>query len=131
MKTAYIKGIVTPFQGNGRKLGYPTANLRIETDLKDGVYFGFADLNEHVHQPALIFIGTPTTLHDHERRVEAYLLDIPDVDYYGDEINLEILHFHRQNQTFGGISELQTVMKNDELEARRWFAETNSGTDRA
>jgi FAD synthase len=114
-------GMVQPYKGNGRKLGYPTANIATETDLSDGVYFGFADLDEYTHQPALIFIGTPTTVGDHGRRVETHLLDITDKDYYGHELHLVITLYHRPNQTFDSIDELLVAMKTDEQVARSWF----------
>ncbi len=117
-----IKGVVTRFKGNGRKLGYPTANLITKNDLKDGVYFGFTDLAEWSYHPAVIFVGVPTTLGDIERRVEAYLLDIPDKDYYGESLSVSVRHYHRANRTFTSIDKLLEVMRADEATARQWFA---------
>lgn len=118
---AHIEGVVTKFKGNGRKLGYPTANIRSTTSLQDGVYFGFANLQQYEDHPSIIFIGTPTTVGDTERRVEAYLLDIPNKDYYEQKLTLDIQHFHRQNQTFDSIDKLLIAMKTDEATARSWF----------
>lgn len=119
---AQLSGTVTRFSGNGRQLGYPTANIATETGLTDGVYFGFADLAGQTHQPAIIFIGTPTTVGDTERRVEAYLLDFPDKDYYGQTLGLELMQYHRPNQHFPSVEALLEVMKQDEQAARQWFA---------
>lgn len=119
--TYQLGGITEPFSGNGRKLGYPTANLKIQTDLKDGVYFGYATLGPYKNHSAIIFIGTPTTVGDAERRVEAYLLDIPDTDYYGQELQLSLEHYHRPNQTFNSVDSLMIAMKADEVKARQWF----------
>lgn len=123
-----IKGTVARFAGNGRKLGYPTANLAVATDLADGVYFGWAclsgrqaELENQDRQPALIFIGTPTTVGDTTRRVEAHILDLPDRDYYGQKLKLEVAHFHRDNQKFGSVDELIVAMKQDEVAGRSWF----------
>ena len=118
-----VKGTVERYAGNGRKLGYPTANLSVATKLDDGVYFGFASLAIYANHPALIFVGTPTTLGDTVRRVEAYLLDIPDKDYYGETLELNVEHFHRLNQTFENVQELKVAMKNDESVGRKWFSE--------
>lgn len=120
---ATLSGTVTRFKGNGRRLGYPTANLTTATGLKDGVYFGFADLADWPHHPALIFIGTPDTMGDTARRVEAYLLDIPDKDYYDLPLNLSIEYFHRNNQKFANTNELIEAMQADETAARHWFTE--------
>jgi riboflavin kinase/FMN adenylyltransferase len=122
-----LSGTVTRFQGNGRRLGYPTANLTTETDLDDGVYFGFADLADWSHHPTIIFIGTPTTMGDRRHRVEAYLLDIPDKDYYDLPLTVSIAHFHRANQKFASADELIAAMHNDEATAQKWFS---SGSDR-
>ncbi len=122
MKPVSLAGEVTRFKGDGRKLGYPTANLAAETALADGVYFGFADLAEWPRQPAMIFIGTPTTMGDSRRRVEAHLLDIPDRDYYGRTLRLDLRHYHRPNRTFDSPDALLQAMKADEAAARQWLA---------
>ncbi len=93
-----LKGTVTKFSGNGRKLGYPTANIITPVKLMDGIYFGYADLADYVHQPALIFIGSPVTFGDNGHRVEAHLLDIEDVDYYDKPMTLHVEHFHHSLQ---------------------------------
>lgn len=116
-----ISGIVTRFMGNGRQLGYPTANINTDTTLKDGVYFGYAALEKYNHHPALIFIGVPSTIGDKERRLEAHLLDIEDKDYYGLHIKLELCYFHRPNYTFDSVAALMKVMKADEIAGREWF----------
>lgn len=120
-KPALVTGTVIRFKGNGRKLGYPTANIAVDTSLADGVYFGFADLKTYHNHPALIFIGTPTTVGDHIRRVEAHLLDIHDQDYYGLPLSLKVAHFHRPSQNFASIDLLLAAMKTDEETARAWF----------
>jgi FAD synthase len=122
MKLVTIRGSVIRFKGDGRKLGYPTANLKVPTELEDGVYFGFADLAEWTKQPAIIFIGTPTTMGETTRRVEAHLLDIPDKDYYDLSLRLSIEHFYRGNQKFTSAEELVKAMRADEAAARQWFA---------
>lgn len=117
-----LSGIVKKYTGNGRKLGYPTANIDAATDLTDGVYFGFASLAQHEHHPALIFIGVPVTVGDTERRVEVHLLDIDDKDYYNLPLKVEVKHFHRPNQKLSSVDELLVLMANDEKVARAWFA---------
>jgi riboflavin kinase/FMN adenylyltransferase len=118
---AKLAGIVTPFKGNGRRIGFPTANFKTDTELRDGVYFGWANLSKFTHNPAMIFIGTPTTLWDVGRRVEVFLLDIPDKDYYGKEVSIEIAHFHRTNKTFTTVEALVEAIEEDEQTARGWF----------
>lgn len=129
MQSIKIYGNIEKFNGNGRKFGYPTANIRTQTELSDGVYFGFAELEDYHHHPSLIFIGTPTTIGDTERRIEAHLLDIPDVDYYGKKLKLSVEHFHRDNQTLGSVEKLLEIMADDDRAARLWF-KSSTGSDR-
>ncbi len=116
-----LTGITTRYAGNGRKLGYPTANISTRSNLADGIYFGYADLGEYKNHPAMIFLGTPTTVGDTDRRLEAHLLDIKDQDYYDHQLQVTLHHYHRPNQTFDSIEELEVVMKTDETAAREWF----------
>jgi len=120
---AVLGGTVKPFSGNGRKLGYATANIETKTNLKDGVYFGYADLAPYQNHPALIFIGTPETVGDSGRRLEAHLLDIADKDYYDQVLTVRINYFHRPNQKFDSIDELIVAIKADETAGRKWFKE--------
>lgn len=117
-----LQGTVTRFKGDGRRLGCPTANITTETSARDGVYFGFADLGDFHDHPSVIFIGVPTTMGDTARRVEAHLLDIPDIDYYDLPMTVRLEEYHRSNRTFDDASGLMAAMKADELAARRWFS---------
>lgn len=119
--SSQVKGVVTKYKGNGRKLGYPTANIEVTEQLKDGVYFGHADLARFKDYPALIFVGIPTTMGDTQRRLEVHLVGIPDVDYYGETITARLEHFHRPNQTFNSIDDLLEVMRQDEISAKKWL----------
>ncbi len=121
MQPAILSGVTVPYKGNGRKLGYPTANLSVATDLADGVYFGFADLGEQKNRPAMIFIGVPVTVGDTERRVEAHLLGVPDEDYYGQPMALTIRHYQRPNRSFENVEQLIEAIRADEAAARQWF----------
>ncbi len=124
MKDITLSGTATQFKGNGRQLGYPTANITAETDTKDGVYFGFADLGKFRHHPSLVFVGIPTTMGDTDRRVEIHLLGIPDEDYYGEAVQASLRYYHRANQTFANVDNLMAAMKADEAAARQWFKQS-------
>lgn len=109
-----LSGKVTKFKGDGRRLGYPTANIHSHTKLDDGIYFGTASMGLFDDNPALIFVGTPTTMGETERRVEAYLLDVPDQDYYGETLELNVQKFWRKNKKFNSVDELIDQIKMDE-----------------
>jgi riboflavin kinase/FMN adenylyltransferase len=128
MQPVTIAGIIIRFKGNGRKLGYPTANLSTETAVADGVYFGFADMAPFLQCPALVFIGVPTTIGDSKRRVEVHLLDIADEDYYGLQLSVTLHQYYRANKTFANIDQLLQAIHGDEAAARQWFAKYPSAS---
>lgn len=108
-----LEGLTERFSGDGRKLGYPTANIRPKTKLEDGVYAGTASLRNYMDKLAMIFIGTPTTMGDTDRRTEVYLFGIPDKDYYGLKLSCTLNHYLRPNYTFQSAAELKQVMDDD------------------
>lgn len=121
---AVLSGLTRRFSGYGRGLGWPTANIVSDTKLADGIYFGYADIGVYRQHPAMIFIGTPTTVGDTDRRVEAHLLDIDDQDLYALSLRLDIRHFHRANQSFASVEELKAAIAADEKAARTWFKQS-------
>lgn len=116
-----LDGVIARYKGDGRKLGYPTANIDTQTALPDGVYFGYAAMGDFRDHPTIIFIGIPVTMGETVRRVEAHILDIPDKDYYGQPLQLDVQHFHRPNQKFADVDALLVALKDDEVAARDWF----------
>ena len=125
MSNQVIRGIVEPHAGNGRKFGYPTANIPCPTDLDEGVFVGFSTLkfNELKYDtiPSFIFVGAAETLDETDKRLETHMFDIPDIDYYGAEIKVEICEKLRDNKKFETIEALLEQMHKDESEARNWF----------
>lgn len=116
-----LRGITVQNIGDGRRLGWPTANIKIETTLPDGVYLAYASLAGYIKKPSTVFIGTPTTMGQTTRRVEAWLIDIPDYDYYAKELVISIIHYLRPNKTFKSIPDLIEALSQDEIYARDWF----------
>ncbi len=117
-----FSGIVTPFTGNGRKLGYPTANIPISVNSDEGLFAGTVLLDGE-YLPALIFIGAPVTLDDDIKRAEAHILDFEDVDLYGKPVVFSVEKKMRDNEKFTSIEALIVQMKTDEQEVRVYFAD--------
>ncbi len=120
MKQFSLNGVVTPYTGNGRRLGFPTANIPIPADTPEGLFIGHVVLAEK-HLPALIFIGAPITLNDPEKRAEAYILDFADRDLYGEPVEFIIEHKLRDNHKYVDEATLITQMEQDEQDARAYF----------
>jgi riboflavin kinase / FMN adenylyltransferase len=125
---AYLRGTVVEGDHRGRKLGFPTANLRFDyTPALPplGIYTGRVSVPERgvgPDHPALVSIGTRPTFHDQGRLlVEVHLLDY-DGDLYGAVLELELLHRLREERRFTSAEELVTQMHQDEADARARFA---------
>jgi len=115
-----LKGIVKPYTGNGRRLGYPTANIQVPPDTAEGLFVGYAEVKGN-RMPALIYIGAPLSLGDRLKRAEAHILDFADEDLYGEGIVMEISHRLRDVVHFDTEADLIKQMHKDEKQARKFF----------
>jgi riboflavin kinase/FMN adenylyltransferase len=120
MEMFKLSGVVTPYTGNGRKLGYPTANIPISVDAAEGLFVGTV-LLEGNELLALVFIGAPITLDDNIKRAEAHILDFKDRDLYGEEVVFTVEKKLRENEKFVDVETLIEKMEQDEVEAREYF----------
>ena len=117
-----LTGEVVPGKQLGRKLGIPTANLRLPEGLavpKFGVYACRA-LVEGTWHPAVTNVGIRPTVSGEGITVEPWILDYSG-DLYGREITLEFHYFLRPEQKFGGLEELKTQIQKDAEATRSYF----------
>ncbi|MFM8673118.1 MAG: bifunctional riboflavin kinase/FAD synthetase [Candidatus Nanopelagicus sp.] len=117
----YLKGKVVHGEKRGRAIGYPTANLGLNslaTIPADGVYAGWLSVGQN-RWPAAISIGTnPTFPGARGRQVEAYAIDQIDLDLYDQEAKVEFGFRLRDTLKFDGLPDLLTQMKKDCDQAR-------------
>ena len=112
---SFVEGIVVAGDGRGRKLGFPTANVRIGADveLADGVYAGVVELEDGTRHVAAISVGRrPQYYEAGERLVEAYVLDF-DGDLYGARIRVVIGEVVREQRSFETEEELVRQIARD------------------
>ena len=118
-----ITGQVVTGNRIGRRIGFPTANLVIGTDvsLRNGAYAARVYVDDRCYA-ALINIGyKPTVCRDSERTLEAHILDFCE-DLYGRTISVEPIRFIRAERKFDSIEELHRQIERDRIEAERCFA---------
>lgn len=125
-----IVGDVVKGAGRGRKLGFPTINLKVEPEKllpRFGVYAGkvsvaqsdktnFALPTSHPAQhsfDAAAYIGQRPTFGETEPAVEAYLLDFNGVVPEGTKVTLELVAFIRPDQKFDSADALIEQMNRD------------------
>lgn len=99
----------------GRKLGFPTANVRIgpDVELADGVYGGVVELADRSRHLAAVSVGRRPQYYDAgERLVEAHLLDF-DGDLYGENIRVELGQLVRSQRVYETDEELVGQIASD------------------
>jgi len=109
-----LNGLVVEGERRGRDLGFPTANLEIESKRlipANGVYAGWALVDGERH-PSAINIGVRPTFSETERRVEAHLLDF-EGDLYGQKLAVDFVARLRSEQKFDGIAALRNQIAQD------------------
>ncbi len=119
--------VVAGFQ-NGRKLGFPTANLQVDSCKsipENGVYLvkcQLSALNSQLSTPyGMLNVGTRPTLHNgQDRSVEVHIFDF-EGDLYGAEMRLELLHHLRKEKEFESLEALQAQLAADEQACKEWL----------
>ncbi|MBP7967458.1 riboflavin kinase [Candidatus Woesebacteria bacterium] len=114
-----FSGIVQRNLGRGRQLGYPTANIHISPNIPDGLFVGYTKIDDR-SLPSLVFIGPNVTFGETDKKAEVFILDFNE-DIYGKEIQVEALKKLRDGIKFTTLDALIAQMKQDELEARKFF----------
>ena len=119
-----IAGTVVPGDGRGRKLGFPTANLRVNDSDKlipaEGIYACYVTVPAGRFMGAL-HIGPRPTFPGAGAAVEVFLLDF-DGELYGCEIRLELIERLRPVAAFDSADELAEQMRVDVVRARELLA---------
>lgn len=122
-----LKGRVVRGMQFGRKLGFPTANLELGTDIlvpAKGIYIVRVRLgNDTENAPPIdgvANVGTRPTIDDGPLMVEAHLFDI-DEDLYGRPITIELLLRLRDEEKYDSLEELIAAIAEDVRMARAWL----------
>jgi riboflavin kinase/FMN adenylyltransferase len=115
-----VNGTVVQGQKRGRELGFPTANLDVDSNLIipcDGIYATWAHLEGGSYMAATS-IGLRPTFDDGENRtVEAFLLDFSE-DLYGQTLRLEFVQRLRGEEKYDTVEALLEQMDKDVQQTR-------------
>lgn len=115
-----VSGEVVKGKQLGRTLGYPTANIRLSDDggLKTGIYaVRFRDGGGKLHDGVASFGIRPTVEDNGEPILETYVFDF-DADLYGQDCQVSLISYLREEAKFDDLDALVIQMKLDETEAR-------------
>ena len=109
-----ISGVVEHGNAIGTKLGFPTANIRLNSSKQlppSGVYAVLANV-DGVEYKALANIGTNPTVGNDYLSLEVHLLDF-NGDLYDKQLTISFLSFLRAEKKFSSLSELQSQIAED------------------
>jgi riboflavin kinase / FMN adenylyltransferase len=115
-----LSGLVVHGQQLGNKIGFPTANLAIETTHKllppHGVYAVKVMLEKKEYLGMMSIGNRPTVQHNLPQSIEVNIFDF-NQDIYGETLLVSCIAFLRPNQPFETIEALQKQLKLDEIQA--------------
>jgi len=109
-----LYGQVITGVGRGAKLGFPTANLAIDSKQAlpaDGVYATWAYIDGKAYL-SMTNIGKRPTFGDNKRIVEVYVLDYLS-NLYGRELKIDIIERLREEKRFDNAEELKRQIAED------------------
>jgi riboflavin kinase/FMN adenylyltransferase len=123
-----IGGKVVRGRQLGRRLGYPTANLRLarKQPALSGIYATWVHGVGEAPWPSVSSLGTRPTVFGTEPLLEAHLFDF-DGDLYGRHIEVEFIAKLRDEEKFDDLGALVVQMHRDAAEAREILARQTAG----
>ena len=114
-----LTGRVIPGDKLGRLLGFPTANIEIDTKFKlvpeDGIY-AVTVLHEHKEYKAMMYIGNRPTIDGAKRNMEVNIFDFSK-EIYGDALTIRFHKLIRPDSKFHDLEDLRQQLVSDKTEA--------------
>jgi riboflavin kinase/FMN adenylyltransferase len=119
-----LTGTVVKGKQLGRTIGFPTANLHLHESYKlvplNGVYVIEAT-HFGVKYQGMLNIGVRPTVDGTVRTIEAHLFHF-DKEIYGEDLQLELLHYLRPEQKFESLDMLVRQINADREQAFTYFS---------
>jgi riboflavin kinase/FMN adenylyltransferase len=120
-----LDGVIARGDRMGRKIGYPTINLRAENELvpADGVYFSRVFFKSFGREfDCVTNIGRrPTVYENYDTTIESFVLDFSS-DVYGERIRLFFHDRVRDEMTFPSMMDLTAQIARDIESTRDYFS---------
>ena len=114
----YLEGTVVDGYKVGRKIGFPTANLRVDFPNKlipsIGVYAVYVYVNGEKHKGMLNIGYRPTINNGTDLSIEVHILDFQG-DIYHQKMRIEFIEFLRPEEKFNSVDELVLQMRKDKV----------------
>ena len=113
----FIDGIVVKGKGLGKKIGFPTANIRVDLDRtlipKDGVYCVEIEYNSNSFKGMCNIGIRPTVDKEGFRSIEVHIFSNMNLDLYDKTIRVYFLDYMREEIKYKNINELVDQLEID------------------
>jgi len=125
-----IEGRVTQGDQRGRTIGFPTANINLDTNTRpaNGVYAIQAGIDrgpDTVWHDGVANLGYRPTFDGDKCVLEAHLFDFNE-DIYGAHLRVALVEFIRPEEKFDGIEALAAQIKRDSAKSKEILAAEKS-----
>lgn len=125
----FISGTVKKGNRLGKKLGFPTINIRFDKEKivpKKGVYITNTVIdNDNKRYLSITNVGTnPTVSTSPNIKIETHILGI-DSDLYGRQVKIEFIDFLREEKRFSSIDELKSQIAQDVEHVKSLFCKSS------
>lgn len=117
----HLEGVVVKGEGRGKKIGFPTANVQVSSDLivpGKGVYVTRTTYKGMTFQSVTNIGHNPTFKDTEVIHIETNLFDF-DSDIYGETLEIQFLKKLRDEKKFPTVNDLINQIKADVLEAKK------------
>ncbi|MBT1704686.1 riboflavin kinase, partial [Chryseosolibacter indicus] len=105
----------------GRLLGFPTANLELDSKHKlipmEGIYAVTVQHERDLYK-GMLYIGYRPTINGNKLNIEVNIFEF-DKDVYGENITINLHHLIRGDAKFSDLEQLKDQLKLDKLDALR------------
>ena len=120
-----LTGTVINGQQLGRTIGFPTANIAINSAEKlipaNGVYIAKATVQNESYN-GVMNIGNRPTVNGQSQSIEIHLFDF-EASIYDEKITIELLEYIRPEQKFDSLDALKSQIAKDKERAMEYFRE--------
>lgn len=120
-----VTGMVVSGDKIGASLGYPTANIEVESKFKlipaDGIY-AVTVRHEHRVYNGMLYIGYRPTVSGTRRNIEVNIFEF-NQDIYGESLTVYFHKLLRTDQTFAGLEAMKAQLAKDKEMARKALAQ--------
>ena len=116
-----FQGVVVQGLQNGRKFGFPTANVKLEdeNEIWNGVFAVEVFVKGKKHY-GMLYSGTRPTLGLSEKTIEIHIFDFSN-DIYGEKISFTIEKKISKEQKFEDTEELKKNIEHYKEEVLKYF----------